>query len=109
MTPTVKLELNRRNGDHALASPHKAAPVVIEAIKTEIADVSDDRLVARKMAEQKAKARTLARAQAVAEKLSAATEEVSSAIQQASGAIHELVKTMQQVATGSQESSAAAE
>jgi len=61
------------------------------------------------MAEQKAKARTLARAQAVAEKLSTATEEVSSAIQEASGAIHELEKTMQQVATGSQQASAAAE
>jgi methyl-accepting chemotaxis protein len=110
MTPTATPELNRRNGDHSLAAPRKNGTVVIAAAtKTETTDVTDDRQAARKMAEQKAKARTLARAQAVAEKLSAATEEVSSSIQQASGAIHELEKTMQQVATGSQEASAAAE
>ena len=110
MTPTANPEFSRRNGDHSLAAPRKNTTVVVAAAtKTETADVSDDRLAARKMAEQKSKARTLARAQAVAEKLSAATEEVSSAIQQASGAIHELEKTMQQVATGSQQASAAAE
>ena len=109
MIAPVKLENNRRNGDHILATPHKSESALKESSKPETSDVSEDRLAARKMAEQKAKARTLARAQAVAEKLSAATEEVSTAIQQASGAIHELEKTMQQVATGSQQASAAAE
>jgi methyl-accepting chemotaxis protein len=51
----------------------------------------------------------MARAQAVAEKLSSATREVSSAIHEASGAIHQIEKTMQQVATGAREASAAAE
>jgi methyl-accepting chemotaxis protein len=109
MIAPVKLENNRRNGDSILASPRKSESAPKESSKPETSDVSEDRLAARKMAEQKAKARTLARAQAVAEKLSAATEEVSTAIQQASGAIHELEKTMQQVATGSQQASAAAE
>jgi len=102
-------EIVRRNGDHSLASPRKTETHAIVTHKAEVADLSEDRVAARKMAEQKAKARTMARAQAVAEKLSAATEEVSSAIQEASGAIHELEKTMQQVATGSQQASAAAE
>jgi methyl-accepting chemotaxis protein len=66
-------------------------------------------LTARRHAEDKARARTLARAQAVAEKLSTATAQVSSAITEASGAIHQLEKTMQQVASGSREASAAAE
>ena len=43
-----------------------------------------NRLAAKKLAEEKARARTLARAQAVAEKLSTATEQVASAIAEAS-------------------------
>ena len=101
-----------RFGDRALAGPRtqnegngdRRRPVATTA-----PDLTGDRMAARKMAEQKAKARTLARAQAVAEKLSTATEQVSSAVQEASGAIHELEKTMQQVSTGSQQASAAAE
>ena len=110
LSPAPENEIVRRNGDRALAAPRKAeVTMTTHSSKPEVADISDDRAAARKMAEQKAKARTLARAQAVAEKLSTATEEVSSAIQEASGAIHELEKTMQQIATGSQEASAAAE
>jgi len=78
-------------------------------VKGEAGEANQDRLAARKLAEQKAKARTLARAQAVAEKLSTATEQVSSSIQEASGAIHELEKTMQEIATGSQQAASAAE
>jgi methyl-accepting chemotaxis protein len=102
----------RKNGtglsrvENTVTGPGKSAAATE---KNEPTDLSNDRMQARKMAEQKAKARTLARAQAVAEKLSTATEQVSSAIQEASGAIHELEKTMQQVATGSQQASAAAE
>ncbi len=109
---TTEIEVARRNGDRALAAPRKTATIATIATppnRPEVADLSHDRVEARRMAEQKAKARTLARAQAVAEKLSTATEEVSSAIQEAGGAIHELEKTMQQVATGSQQASAAAE
>ena len=109
MIKTPENHSTRRDGDTQLAAQRKSEPPTNGRFKQEEVDLSSDRLAARKLAEQKSKARTLARAQAVAEKLSSATEEVSSAIQQASGAIHELEKTMQQIATGSQEASAAAE
>jgi methyl-accepting chemotaxis protein len=72
-------------------------------------DLSQSRLTAKKLAEEKARARTVARAQAVAEKLSAATEQVSSAITQATGAVEEMEKTMHTIAAGAEQSSAAAE
>src|ERR1035438_5055302 len=53
------------------------------------------------MAEEKARARTLARAQAVAEKLSTATDQVASAIAEANSAVVELEKTMHTIAAGS--------
>jgi methyl-accepting chemotaxis protein len=59
--------------------------------------------------EDKTRARTLARAQAVAEKLSAATEEVASAINQATSTVEQLGKTMQTIAAGAEEAAAAAE
>jgi methyl-accepting chemotaxis protein len=72
-------------------------------------DPGQSRLTAKKLAEDKARARTVARAQAVAEKLSAATEEVASAITEASGAVEELEKTMHTIAAGADQASAAAE
>jgi methyl-accepting chemotaxis protein len=72
-------------------------------------DFGQSRLTAKKMAEEKARARTVARAQAVAEKLSSATEEVSSAIVEATSAVEEMEKTMHTIASGAEESSAAAE
>ena len=73
------------------------------------ADLSQSRLSAKKLAEDKARARTMARAQAVAEKLSAATDQVSSAIAEASGAVEELEKTMHTIAAGADQASSAAE
>jgi methyl-accepting chemotaxis protein len=72
-------------------------------------DQGQSQFTARKLAEDKARARTVARAQAVAEKLSAATEEVASAITEASGAVEELEKTMHTIAAGADQASAAAE
>jgi methyl-accepting chemotaxis protein len=72
-------------------------------------DLGQSRYAAKKLAEDKARARTVARAQAVAEKLSAATDEVASAIAEATGAVEELEKTMHTIAAGAEESSAAAE
>jgi len=72
-------------------------------------DTGQNRLTAKKLAEDKARARTVARAQAVAEKLSAATEEVASAISQATGAVEELEKTMHTIAAGADQASSAAE
>ena len=72
-------------------------------------DIAQNRLTAKKLAEEKARARTVARAQAVAEKLSTATDQVSSAIAEATGAVEELEKTMHTIAAGAEQSSAAAE
>jgi methyl-accepting chemotaxis protein len=68
-----------------------------------------NRLQSKKLVEDKTRARTLARAQAVAEKLSAATEEVASAINQATSTVEQLGKTMQTIAAGAEEAAAAAE
>jgi len=72
-------------------------------------DLAQNRLTAKKLAEEKARARTVARAQAVAEKLSTATDQVSSAIAEATGAVEELEKTMHTIAAGADQASAAAE
>src|SRR5450631_1304395 len=72
-------------------------------------DVGQNRLNAKKLAEEKSRARTVARAQAVAEKLSTATEQVSSAIAEATGAVEELEKTMHTIAAGAEQASTAAE
>jgi methyl-accepting chemotaxis protein len=66
-------------------------------------------LATKKMADEKARARTLARVQAVSEKLSTATEEVGSAITEATSAVQELEKTMQSIASQTEEASSAAE
>ena len=66
-------------------------------------------LATKKMADDKARARTLARVQAVSEKLSTATEQVGSAITEATSAVQELEKTMQSIATQTEGASAAAE
>lgn len=66
-------------------------------------------LATKKMAAEKARARTLARVQAVSEKLSTATEQVGSAITEATSAVQELEKTMKSIAAQTEESSAAAE
>ena len=72
-------------------------------------DIGQSRIAAKKLAEEKARARTVARAQAVAEKLATATDQVSSAIAEATGAVEELEKTMHTIAAGADQSSAAAE
>src|SRR6202162_2641558 len=72
-------------------------------------DIAQNRLTAKKLAEEKARARTVARAQAVAEKLSTATDQVSSAIAGATGAVEELEKTMHTIAAGADQASTAAE
>ena len=72
-------------------------------------DLGQNRLTAKKLAEEKQRARTLARAQAVAEKLSAATDEVSSAITEATGAVEELEKTMHSIGEAADQASTAAD
>src|SRR5581483_807327 len=103
-TPISRLATNR-------LAPQRTAPVPptskVHAVGSD--DASQNRLAAKKLAEEKARARTLARAQAVAEKLSAATEQVASAIAEANSAVVELEKTMHSIAAGAEEASAAAE
>jgi methyl-accepting chemotaxis protein len=72
-------------------------------------DFTERRHAARKAAEQKAQARTLARSQSISEKLATAAEELSTAISEAGGAVQEIQKSMQSIASASDEASAAAE
>ena len=72
-------------------------------------DLGQNRISAKKLAEDKARARTVARSQAVAERLSAATDQVASAIAEATGAVEEMEKTMHTIAAGADQASAAAE
>ena len=93
----------------AAASPRKTKVLALNLLKTHGGKVSPDGQRARMLSEQKAKARTLARAKALAGKLSTATEQVSSSIHEANRVIHGLKKTMQQVAVGSQQASSTAQ
>lgn len=70
------------------------------------ASLQQSRLNARRHAEEKARARTLARSQVVAEKLATATAQVSAAIDEASGAIHQLEQSAQVVAGNARETAA---
>jgi methyl-accepting chemotaxis protein len=71
--------------------------------------LAQSQLTTKRLTEDKARARTLARSQAVAERLSAATDQVSSAISEATGAVEEMEKTMHSIAAGADQASAAAE
>lgn len=77
------------------------------------APVSDDmdrkREIARKQAQDKVKARTLAKQQQLAERIAVATGQMASGIEEASSAAEELGSTIQQIAKGATEASSAAE
>jgi len=77
--------------------------------KTDESELTEKREHARKLAKEKAQARTMARQQVIAEKLASAVEEMTSSLEQASGASEELGKTMQTVATAAEQASSAAE
>jgi methyl-accepting chemotaxis protein len=91
-----------------MAPPRTGNPVH-EQHTDSAADNGASRLQSKKIAEDKTRARTLARAQAVAEKLSTATEQVASAINEATSTVEELGKSMQTIASGAEEAGAAAE
>jgi methyl-accepting chemotaxis protein len=98
-----RLAMNR------LAPQRAAAAGSPKTTETGEVDASQSRLAAKKLAEDKARARTLARAQAVAEKLSTATDQVASAIAEANSAVIELEKTTHTIAAGAEQASTAAE
>jgi methyl-accepting chemotaxis protein len=106
-TAPNRLALNRLGPQRSPGTPPPAKRTVESNGHGD--DFTESRLTAKKMAEDKARARTVARAQAVAEKLSAATDQVSSAIAEATGAVEELEKTMHTIAAGAEEASAAAD
>jgi methyl-accepting chemotaxis protein len=97
-----------RLGMKRMASPPNASAAVIPAAAHQ-EDSGQSKIQAKRLSDEKARARTAARAQAVAEKLAAATEEVSAAITEASSAVEELSKTMQTIGAGAEQSSTAAE
>jgi len=110
-------QVNETNG-HGTATPaagmkrmaaQKTGNPVQEQHSVAAADNGASRLQSKKIAEDKTRARTLARAQAVAEKLSTATEQVASAINEATSTVEELGKSMQTIASGAEEAGAAAE
>jgi methyl-accepting chemotaxis protein len=100
---TTRLAMNRLGPQKGTPPARTAAP------NGHGDDLGENRLSAKKLAEDKARARTVARAQAVAERLASATDEVSSAIAEATGAVEELEKTMHTIAAGAEQASTAAE
>ncbi|MCR4434463.1 MAG: methyl-accepting chemotaxis protein [Clostridiales bacterium] len=72
-------------------------------------EMEKKRELARKQAQDKVKARTLAKQQQLAERIAVATEQLASGIEEASSAAEELGATMQQIAKGANEASSAAE
>jgi len=76
---------------------------------TKETDFQQKREEARRIAQEKAKARTMAKKQQLSERLAAAAEELSSGVQQGSSAAEELMHSMQQIAAGAEETSSACE
>lgn len=99
----------RRAGDKPLAPPRGSTLGTATSGNLgglAAASLQQSRLTARRHAEEKVRARTLARSQAVAEKLATATAQVSAAIDEASGAIHQLDQSAQVVAGDARETAA---
>jgi myosin heavy subunit len=112
------LELaNSRNGHGPVTpaagmkrlAPQKTGNPMISSASPSSYDSGPSRVQSKKLVEDRTRARTLARSQAVAEKLSTASEEVASAINEATSTVEELGKTMQTIAAGAEEAAAAAE
>lgn len=83
-------------------------------VRPAVASRADDDLVkkreqARKMAQEKMRVRTLAKAQQISERIASAAEELASSIQEGSHSAEQLSLSMDQVASGAAEISGAAE
>lgn len=72
-------------------------------------EIEKKRELARKHAQDKVRARTLAKQQQLAERIASASEQLASGIEEASSAAEELGATMQQIASGASEASSASE
>jgi len=64
---------------------------------------------AKRIAQEKTRAKTLAKQQQIAERIATATEQLSSGIEESSGAAEELNRSMEQIASGAEEASSASE
>jgi methyl-accepting chemotaxis protein len=71
--------------------------------------MAQKRDLAKKKALEKARARTLAKQQQLAERIATATEQLSSSVEEASNAATELGSTISQIATGAEEAAQASE
>jgi len=72
-------------------------------------DMTRKREEAKRLAQEKAKARTLARQQQLAERLAAAVEEMASSLEEAGSASEQLGKNMQSIASAAEQASSASE
>ena len=72
-------------------------------------DVAAKRERAKSMAQQKVKARTLARTQQLAERMASAVEEMAASLDQAAAASEELGSNMESIASAAEQTSAGAE
>ena len=72
-------------------------------------DLALRRELARKRAEEKARARTLAKRQAMVERIASSAAQMLSAVDELNSAIEELGKSMEQIATGAEQASSAAD
>jgi len=91
----------------AKPSSSKIERVISNASSTD--EMERKREIARRQAQDKVKARTMAKQQQLAERIAVATEQMASGIEEASSAAEELGSTMQQIASGATETSSAAE
>jgi len=91
----------------AKPSSSKIERVTSNASSTD--EMERKREIARRQAQDKVKARTMAKQQQLAERIAVATEQMASGIEEASSAAEELGSTMQQIASGATETSSAAE
>jgi len=72
-------------------------------------DIAEKRDQAKKIAQDKARSKTLAKQQQLAERVASATTQLSNGVEQGSSAAEELNRSMEQVATAADEASGAAE
>lgn len=68
-----------------------------------------DREAAKKLAQERVKARTLAKQQQLSERIATAAEQLASSIEELSSAAEELNRSMEQIAAGAEQASGAAE
>ncbi|HHY63494.1 MAG TPA: hypothetical protein GX501_00450 [Clostridiaceae bacterium] len=93
-----------------LAKPSNIMEKGVAEISQQVTDEMErKREQARKQAQDKVRARTLAKQQQLAERIAVATEQLASGIEEASSAAEELGATMAQIAKGANEASSAAE